>query len=279
MSKEIAKKETAALSTSVNSNAWGSEGIDASDVVIPKLLLMQGLSEFVAAGEAKSGDIARSTTGEVLGGVNKGVEIIPFMTFKTWKLEENTGSKFEYRGVEPITAENANEPLEWNVNGKHWRRNRCLNFYVLLPVDIAKEAAAMKKLETSGDLPDPGDALLPCVLTFQRTSYGAGKDLATHFMKAAHFGVPPAVSKFKLTSKLEKNEKGTFSIFEVEASGKSTTEEIAACKKWYETISQTKVKVVVDDPEAKTKPEKKVQDKATPKASKDSFEAEIENVF
>lgn len=247
----VKKKETnTALDTIRPDNSWGSEGIDASDVVLPRLLLMQGLSELVQEGKTKSGDIIRSTTGEVLGGAQKGVEIIPISSFKTWKLLEIVGKKYEYRGIEPLTAENTNAPLEFLRDGKTWRRDRVLNFYVLLPGDIAKEAAAMKKIQTTGEFPDPRDALFPCVLSFARTSYGAGKDLASHFIRAASFNMPPACSRFSLSSKVEKNDLGTFSILEVNNLGMTSAEDLAVCKKWYEIIFNTKG-VKVDDPESK----------------------------
>lgn len=281
MTKEIAKKETTALATPVQNQAWGSEGIDTSDVVIPKLLLMQGQSEYVAEGKAKAGEIVRSTNGEVLGGPGKGVEIIAFMTFKTWVMSEQNGGRFDFRGVEPITADNVNAPLEWDVGGKLWRRDRSLNFYVLLPSDIGKELTALQKLEKSGELPDPGDALLPCVLSFRRTSYGAGKDLSTHFMKAAAFNRPPAVSKFRLLSKIEKNDKGTFYIFDIEPVGLSSQDEIATCKKWYDIISVNK-NVQVDDSDLKKSQTKAAPKDTTPKRdykSKDNFDEQVENVF
>lgn len=257
MTKELVKQETKAVGAVVNNQSWGSEGVDASDVVIPKLLLMQGQSEFVASGKAKAGDIARSTTSEILGGSQKGVEIIPILSFKTWVNLEENGSRFEYRGAEPVTAANVNDPLEWVQGGKKWRRDKCLNFYVLLPQDIAREAAAMSNLEKTGAFPDPKDALLPCVLSFRRTSYGAGKTLSTHFIQAAHFHRPPAVSRFLLTSKMEKNDKGTFYIFEVANAGLTEEKDLDVCRRWYETITQTKVNVKVDDSHEKKEPKKK----------------------
>ncbi len=247
MTKEIAKKETNALTTPTNNAAWGAENVDASDVVIPKLLLMQGQSEFVAEGKARLGDIVRSTTGEVLGNAKEGVQVIPLMTFKTWTILEKVGGRFEFRSVEPITADNCNAPLEWVVEGAPWRRDRCLNFYVLLPSDIKREAAALENLNKTGAFPDPKDALLPCVLSFRRTSYSAGKTLSTHFLQAQSFNRPPAVSTFMLTSKMEKNDQGTFYVFEIANAGMTSPEDLNVCKRWYETITHSKVNVMVDD--------------------------------
>lgn len=271
MTKEVVKKGTTAVALPTENLAWGSEGVDATDVVIPKLLLMQGLSNYVAEGKAALGDIVRSTTGEILGNAKKGVEIIPLLSYKTWKISEKVGNKFEFRSQEPITALNVNEPLEWTQGGSTWRRDRCLNFYVLLPSDVKREAAALDKLKTSGEFPDPKDALLPCVLTFQRTSYGAGKALSTHFLQAASFNRPPAVSTFKLISKMDKNDQGTFFIYEVENAGLTSEADLAVCKRWYETITNSKVKV---DEADMVEPKRKAApvDTASPKRTDDTME-------
>ena len=279
MTKEIAKKETTAIAKPMENHAWGAEGADAADVLIPKLLLMQGQSEFVSEGKAKAGDIVRSTTGEILGGTAKGVEIIPFLTFKTWILSENTGSKFEYRGVAAYTADNCNDPLEWKDSGRVWRRDRCLNFYVLLPADVQREIDALNNLNKTGEFPDPKDALVPCVLSFRRTSYGAGRVLSDHFVRAASFGRPPCVSKFTLNSKIEKNDQGTYYINTVEAAGMSTETQIQTCKKWYDIISANKNSVKVDESEFKEKKASPQKASPTPKRSSMDEPLDVDNIF
>lgn len=271
MNQEIAPKAQAALAKSQGS--WGSEGVDTKDILIPKLLLMQPLSELVSEGKASPGAIVRSTTGEALATKDKPLSFIAFSSFKTWILSEQVKEKYEFRGVEPMTAGNVNEPLEWMVNGSKWRRDRSLNFYVLLPQDVAREAAALKKLQESGELPDPEDALLPCVLSFRRTSYGAGKDLATHFAKASHFNVPPAVTVFKLFASLEKNDKGSYYVFKIEKDRKSTDEEVQAAHKWYETTKVQPVEVDDSDLERDGGPA------VATKVADDAFEAEVAKTF
>jgi len=246
---EIAKKESAGIPAVVSaSTSWGSEGLDTSDILIPKLLLMQGLSEFVTDEKAQAGDIVRSTSGEVLAARGTaGVEFIPLMVFKTFVVSEKVGGKYEFRSVEPMTKDNADAPLEFQQQGTAWRRDRCINFYVLLPGDIAKERKAMKALTEAGDMPDTDDALLPCALSFRRTSYGAGKELVTHFAKAKHFGVPPAVATFKLFAEKETNDQGTFYVMRVAKTGKTSPEDLEVCKKWYDTLNRARV--VVDESE------------------------------
>jgi hypothetical protein len=237
----VATKTTTALA--YTGETWGTtEKLDTSDILIPKLLLMQAMSELVSEGKAQMGDLVRSTNKEVLGGKNTALEFIPVTSFKTWILEEKIGQKFEFRGIEEMNATNKEAAMEWEQNGTTWRRNRCLNFYALLPQDIAKEKKAMEKAQT-GEYPDPDDALLPVLISFQRTGYGTGKSLITHFAKAQHFGVPPAVNTFRLKSAMEKNDKGTYFVPMIEKSRNTTKEELVACKKWFDVLTKARVKV------------------------------------
>lgn len=228
--------------------SWGSEGVDNSDILIPRLLLMQGLSEYVTEGTAKIGDIVRSTTGEVLATKDKPLSIIPVLTHKTFVTLEKVGNKFEFRSIEPVTSENVNAPLEWQQGGSLWRRDRCIDFFVLIPGDIDRERKALDKLK-SGDMPDSADALFPCHLSFRRTSYNAGKVLSTHFSTAARFVLPPASSIFSLSSELVKNDQGSFAVFMVKPSGKTTMDDLTVAKRWYTILAaaQAKNNVAVDN--------------------------------
>jgi len=250
--KAVVKKEPAELSNEVLA-AWGTENIDASDILIPRILLMQGLSEYVADDKAQMGDIVLSTTGEKVGGKDKPMSFIPICHSKAWVLSEKVGQKYEFRGTEPLTPSNNELPLEFQTQGIMWRRDRCLNFYVVLPEHIQREKMAIEKA-SKGELPDPNDALLPCVLSFRRTSYGTGKELVTHFSKCAHFKLPPAVSMFNLTSEKQSNDQGTFYIFKLALGGKSDAHHIQTAKQWYDIISKSKVKVHAEEKAADAEP-------------------------
>lgn len=228
--------------------SWGTSSFDREDIMIPKLLLMQGLSKLVAEGTVGQGEIVRSTTGKSLAKKGESVSFIPLATFKTWVVEEKIGPKYEFRRTEPMTAANKDLPLEFVEGANSWRRSRCLNFYVLLPQDIAREVSALKAA-ASGELPDPEDCLLPCVLSFRRTSYPAGKILITHFAKADQFKVPPAVSVFKLSSDVVKNDLGTFQVLAVAPDRKTTIEELTVCKKWHDTLQTANIKIDESDVE------------------------------
>lgn len=224
-------------------NDWGKEVLDTSDILIPRVLLMQPMSELVTSDRVKVGDLLKSTTKEVLGNKENPFKFIPILSFKTWILEEKIGQRFEFRGIEEMNAGNKDDELEWkDATGNTFRRNRCINFYALLPEDIRTERNALEAAGR-GELPDPDDALLPILISFQRTGYQAGKELITHFAKAQHFQIPPAVTTFQMRSVMEKNDKGTYYVPAVDKFGKTSVEDLAVCKKWYETLSKSRVKV------------------------------------
>jgi hypothetical protein len=146
--KEAAPKETKALSvapeaampaTQAQDAAWGSEGLSNSDILVPKLLVMQGLSKLVSEGLANVGQIRDSLEGNLFGGMVKpkenpqAMEVIPFSTFRTWVIFEKRNGKDEYVKTVPITPENEAWPINEVVGGVEVRRDKCLNFYVLRP--------------------------------------------------------------------------------------------------------------------------------------------------
>jgi hypothetical protein len=249
MSKEKAmvKQEASALAMPENlKGSWGTEGVDSTDIKIPAMRMCQQMSERVAEGKAQAGDVVLSTRQDVLCPKGQAVEFIPLMTFKTWQLSKKVNGKFLFQKTEPMTPENVNSEWSWEEDGEEWKRTRVLNFYCLLPSDIEKEIKALEAVKR-GEMPDPDDALLPVLMSFRSTSYDAGKDLATHFKKAEHFSLPPAVTTFKLTTELIKGDQGHYYVYRVEKSRKTTTEELTVAKGWFDTLH--KVNVIADDPE------------------------------
>lgn len=245
MSNAVAKKEQTQVAMA-QAPAPGGEELLSSSIVIPKLLLMQGLSEFVNERKAQQGDMVRSTNGEVLGGPTKPVEFIPITFNHTWVLQEKIGGKYEYRGQEPMTAANQDLPWEFKQNGADWKRVKSLNVYALLPQDIAAEQAELEKAK-SGEMPDPDKALLPVLITFRSTGFTAGKDVVTHFAKARKFGLPGYVSTMKLSCHQDKNDKGTYYVFEVKSSGRATPEQQEVAKYWQGVLATQKVQVDESD--------------------------------
>ena len=74
----VETKGTEVVNAEQDLNAWGDAPVSARDIIIPKILAMQGLSELVTDGKAKFGDFVDSVTHQVLGSIDKPLEFVPF---------------------------------------------------------------------------------------------------------------------------------------------------------------------------------------------------------
>lgn len=203
--------------------AWGGEDIGNDDIIIPKILLMQPMSELVTDGIARIGEFRSSLDkDQVLGDDKTPVELIVFGSFKTW-IEFKDG---EYLTTKKMTAENTELPQEEVMeDGSVITRDRVINYYCLNTKDI-----------------ESGEPF-PFVLSCRRTSYTAGKTIATHIKKLQMFKKPSAAKAFNLTSRKETNDKGTFFILDVEVKRDSTEKEMLAAYEWYKVLQKAKVRV------------------------------------
>lgn len=224
------------LPAAVGEGSWGAEGISAQDILLPKILLMQGLSQWVADEKAKLGDMVDSLAGTVLGDKGKGVDVLAFNSFKTWVIYQEVNGKLKFVKQEPMTAANQGWPLEEVMDGVKVRRDKALNFYCLLPNQIA-----------SGEH-------FPYLLSCRRTSYPAGKKLVTHFTRLKMFQKPPAARIFELTCKRQENEKGIFYVFDVIEKRASTEAEMKAAWDWWQVIRSTNVRIDDSDLEVDEAP-------------------------
>lgn len=219
--KELVTKEANNLAL-VPEGTWGAEGTSSKDILIPKLLLMQGLSQFVGEEKAQMGDIVNSLTGEVLGSKNKAIEIIPILSFRTWVVYETIENSPKFKAVVPMTRENEGWELEGEEDGAPVRRDKCLNFYVLLKTDMEG---------------------FPYLISFRRTSFRAGKKLVNHFKLAEMKRIPPAATSVMLTCTKQQNDKGTFYTFDIAPGKKNSPEELQTAYGWYKTLQTSNVKI------------------------------------
>lgn len=235
MSKAAKKEETAVVTQATTAVATSAppqapSGILASDVIIPRMLLQQGTSDFVKERKAQSGDIVRSTDAKFLGGPETQFDFIPLAPpAPTWIKErrEKGAQRWEFRGIEPRTA--ANDTLPWTFNADkdgrllpegaasthEWKRVKCLSLFALLPQDIEEEAVEMKKAD-AGEMPDLTKALLPIMITFRSTGFNAGKEVVSFFTQAASFKQKAYRYMLKLSCVLESNDQGSFYVYKVD---------------------------------------------------------------
>lgn len=221
MENQLVTKSNGAMPQALNSFS----DVDARDLVLPRLLLMQGLSEMVTEEKAKMGEILNSLTGEVLGGRGKPVEIIPFFLTRNFIVSEKLGDKFEWRGNVAADHTNAHwkeqSHREEMVNGVLTRRDYSMDFFALLADEAGQEDA------------------LPVQISFRRTSLKAGKQLYTRFLLTK--GKP--TTTWLLDSKKKENDQGTFYVLEVTRGKPLTDKQRQACEAALSLVGSGQIKV------------------------------------
>lgn len=212
--------------------------VDSADIIVPKLLLAQGLSVSVAEGNAKMGDITNSLTGAVIGGPNKPVTFIPITIKKYWKNFEKVGGKKQFRGIDPFTDSNKGRPLTETFNGVEWEHDLVIDVFGF----------------TEDDVQDP--IALPSAVSFTRTSYKAGQKVNTHFA-SLDGAIPNSIAYYtymmELTCTKKQNDKGIFYIFDVKPkmdgakAAKTPPAYFPKIERWSQILSDGSKNIQVDD--------------------------------
>jgi hypothetical protein len=237
-SKEIEVKKENPVSTEVAE--WGESDTIAGDILIPKILLMQGTSEFVASEEAETGHLVNSVTKEKLGSAREkdfeAIKVIPLRVQNVWMEYEKLGDKLQFNGMVPRTQSNDNLPLEYVSDEKvPCRRDKTIMLFCLLEKDLKE------------DFP------MPYVITFKRTSYQAGRAISTHFSKcdmARRMGkvVPPFATTFELGGRKKSNDQNTWYVFDwTGEKHKTVPEAMELASQWEKTLRTQQVAIDESD--------------------------------
>lgn len=234
-------------------------GLVPTDVVVPRLLLMQPTSDFVHDKKAQPGDIVRSTTVEKIGEPGKVIQFIPLsFPVASWVIEVKPprGTKFEFQRIEPRNALNSNLPWSFKVdfdgkevpegtpNALEARRVQRLSLFALLPSDIEADIIEKKKAK-DGEFPDFTKSLMPVEISFRATSFKAGREVLTFFTQAADFGQPAWKAILNLTCTREENDQGVWYIYQVDRARPVPVkkEHLATVERWANLVTTTQVKV------------------------------------
>jgi len=227
------------------------EDILSSDMIIPRILLQQGLSQLVSEQVCRQGDIVKSGTGYKLADPKKALDFIPITFRNMWKNEEMINGKYEFRGTEVRDASNEFQDWEYQIDGVQWRRTKTLEVFVLLPQDVAAFEKAKPATNVDEDfVPDLTTVVMPYVVTFQSTGFKTGKELLGHFAKARTMGVPAYKYVLSLGCELSKNDKGSFFVWKL---GANITPAIKShwkeAQKWHKVVASNANTFKVDDSE------------------------------
>lgn len=190
-------------------------GIDAKDLVIPLIQVMQNTSELVGEEKAKLGELVNMSTEEILGGIDKPIQILPLKAYKTLRTYD-VSEGFKFMKEEPLNAVNDKLQGEGMVDGVPVKHYSTFNFFVLLKTDLQK-----------------GEAF-PCLIRFRSTGMNAGRALATHLYKLVFFRKKPYSIFVELSTKKEKKDTNYYAIPVIDAKKqiKASAEEMQEAENW-----------------------------------------------
>ena len=218
MSKEIAKSKENLPAELTAAGAFGDETVSAKELVLGKILAMQGLSQLVTDGIAKFGEIRESLDGKLLGDLDKPVHLIVFKREMTWVEFDTSSGERVFKTIIPVTPQN--EDLPWKDEENEIERDYCYNFYCLLPGDIA------------------GGAAMPLVLSLRRTSTKAGQRLSTlMYVSNKKAGLPPPYFTVMLSGKKVSAENKNYVVMNITKDRVASKEEMLEALEWYKTLA------------------------------------------
>lgn len=236
LSTKVNPKDDNFLLPTTERASWGEAPIlSQKDIIIPRILLMQGQSEKVLAGEALFGEFRDSVSNELLGGPKKPLDVIPFSMKKAIFVSEYEPKSKKYVYKETIDATAENEALPWEADG--FRRQKVMSFFVLLPSELEKGGA------------------IPKLISLKSSSMNAAKVIATQMYAinaAAQPWLPPPAYVMTLSVKLDKNDQGNFAVTEAKRGRLSTPEEVQAAFGWFNSIANNEAVKVDEVPASST---------------------------
>lgn len=227
-----AKVEKAGAVADPMASVSESGNLDSSDIQIPRLHLLQGLSAGVDTGEFKMGDVLHTGDQAVLGGKETPVLFLPFHIMKVNQKFRSDVSPKEY-----VCTEDYKPDTEWQEDNYLWQQR-----------DGTEVTCAVNNYKTfivHGVLPGgDDDVALPVSVTF-RSSAGRGiKPLVSHFAAVAQFNTlrgtatKPHTVVWELGSELVKDGGNSFAKWTLKKSRKASAEEIEDCDQWAHALAK-----------------------------------------
>ena len=204
------------------------EEIDTMDIIIPSLMLTQGLTKAVAKGKARVGRYINSMNLEDIGDK---VEVIVMDSQKLWQeYRVVPNGKDEYLGTIEYYG-NESLPYQYeDEKGNACTRKQVLKFFILLLEEIK------------------GGSAFPYTVSFKGASKKAGRELSTHFAKLRSVNLPSFAKVFTLGTELVEDEH-TYYVKTVDMGRNIQKEELAAVKLWLDELKKNKERIVLDDSE------------------------------
>jgi len=231
--KDVVKKDEYPLRTSgEGQSVQGFDDVEKEDLKMPRLAVLQQMSELVAEGKGKMGDLANSITKEVYG---DSIEFIALFLFKS-RVQFEVGRGLVMMSLDNQTVSFGVDEFEKyaglpvsQVPGIEWQGkepptfNLVYNFPCLLAGERVKE--------------------FPMGLSLMRTATKAAKD----FISMARFANEDIFARvYTLKTEIIKGEKGTYATPKIEFSRRCTDEEYAVARGHFASLFKKKANIEVD---------------------------------
>ncbi len=163
----------------------------SNDLLIPKVWLIQSMSDLRKEKKADEGQFVDSQTGELIADVGGSFQFVVLKTFKRWHTCEKKGDKKEFLSSElMVFGKNHDFKYEDVVDGKEVIRRQVISAYVLLAKDAVQ---GINK---------------PYIIDFASTSKHAGRVIVSDIATLNNRKLPSFAGFFEMTAKEEKFEKG-----------------------------------------------------------------------
>ena len=209
----------------------GFDDIEDGDIKMPRLSILQGMSDSVANGNAKMGQLSNTLTKEIYG---SSIDIIPLFMFKSRaQFEVSRGLVMMSRDNQLVTMaidefeQYLDKPVE-EVPGAGWEGNTppTLNLVYNFPVMVV---GRMNEF--------------PVSLSMMRTAVKTAK----MFLSMARFSGEDMFARvYTLTSEIVKGDKGTYAVPVINFLRRCDDNEYATAKKFFDMLYRRKKDIDVD---------------------------------
>lgn len=220
---EITVSESTTLVTQeYSSSDWGDVAVESKDLVLPRILVQQSMSEAVKQKTAEEGDLVNTLTNQNYG---KSIDLLPFYKTESIVVEKWSGRKFEFHSV--VDYDGKQRPFEEEIEGVRYKNSHQYLIYCLTGLDS-----------------------IPHALSFKGTSNKVGKQLVT-LMYIANKAekLPPPGKWVTFAGKTETSKAGDmYQVSSFTPSKRATQEEIQACLKWIGVLKDSNIVTAEESP-------------------------------
>lgn len=228
----------------------GQESVFSNDLIIPKLRLLQGSSDWVKSREYEhqAGDYVNSLTEEILGNPEKPIRFVVISMSKRWQFFwqqiENGKVKdvYDREYSTLVTPQNVGLPYSGQIDGKEYRRRQVLCFTILLERDIIAGNKQPYNIDFAASSKKGGRILYSDLSAFTSK---------VHTVGGKNYTLPSAAAAYELTTSEEMFDDNSVWVKNIKPIGHSSKEAVLMARELYKFIdgndAVTEHEVVDDD--------------------------------